>query len=66
MIDQAMVVFTPSGKRGSFPIGTPVLQAARELGGGPGLGLWRTWTVRALPGAVLHRGVFQAQHRLSN
>ncbi len=32
MIDQAMVVFTPSGKRGSFPIGTPVLQAARELG----------------------------------
>ena len=30
--DQAMVVFTPSGKRGSFPIGTSVLQAARELG----------------------------------
>ncbi len=32
MTDHAMVVFTPSGKRGSFPIGTPVLQAARELG----------------------------------
>lgn len=32
MIDQAMVVFTPSGKRGSFPLGTNVLQAARELG----------------------------------
>jgi len=30
--EQALVVFTPSGKRGSFPIGTPVLQAARELG----------------------------------
>ncbi len=30
--DQAMVVFTPSGKRGSFNIGTSVLQAARELG----------------------------------
>ncbi len=30
--DQALVVFTPSGKRGSFPIGTSVLQAARELG----------------------------------
>ncbi|MDC0434861.1 ASKHA domain-containing protein [bacterium] len=29
---QAMVVFTPSGKRGSFAIGTSVLQAARELG----------------------------------
>lgn len=32
MIDQAMVVFTPSGKRGSFPLGTSVMQAARELG----------------------------------
>lgn len=32
MIDHAMVVFTPSGKRGSFPLGTSVLQAARELG----------------------------------
>lgn len=30
--DHALVVFTPSGKRGSFPIGTSVLQAARELG----------------------------------
>ena len=29
---QALVVFTPSGKRGSFPIGTSVLQVARELG----------------------------------
>ncbi len=27
-----LVVFTPSGKRGRFPAGTPVLQAARELG----------------------------------
>lgn len=29
---QALVVFTPSGKRGSFDLGTSVLQAARELG----------------------------------
>jgi uncharacterized 2Fe-2S/4Fe-4S cluster protein (DUF4445 family) len=29
---QALVVFSPSGKRGCFPTGTPVLQAARELG----------------------------------
>ena len=29
---QAKVVFTPSGRRGQFPIGTPVLQAAWELG----------------------------------
>ena len=29
---QARVVFTPSGRRGRFPHGTPVLQAAWELG----------------------------------
>jgi uncharacterized 2Fe-2S/4Fe-4S cluster protein (DUF4445 family) len=28
----ALVVFMPSGKRGRFSLGTPVLQAARELG----------------------------------
>ncbi len=28
----ALIVFSPSGKRGRFPLGTPVLQAARELG----------------------------------
>ncbi|HKQ94261.1 MAG TPA: ASKHA domain-containing protein [Aestuariivirgaceae bacterium] len=28
----ALVVFTPSGKRGRFPLGTPILQAARTLG----------------------------------
>ena len=29
---EALVVFTPSGKRGRFPQGTPVLAAARALG----------------------------------
>jgi uncharacterized 2Fe-2S/4Fe-4S cluster protein (DUF4445 family) len=29
---EALIVFTPSGKRGRFPIGTPLLQAARQLG----------------------------------
>ena len=29
---EAKIVFSPSGKRGKFPVGTPVLQAARELG----------------------------------
>jgi len=29
---EAFVVFTPSGRRGTFPLGTPVLQAARALG----------------------------------
>lgn len=28
----ALIVFTPSGKRGRFPLGTPVLTAARQLG----------------------------------
>jgi uncharacterized 2Fe-2S/4Fe-4S cluster protein (DUF4445 family) len=33
MVDQnPLIVFTPSGKRGRFPLGTPVLQAARSLG----------------------------------
>jgi uncharacterized 2Fe-2S/4Fe-4S cluster protein (DUF4445 family) len=30
--DRALVVFTPSGKRGRFAYGTPLLQAARALG----------------------------------
>ncbi|MDZ7851595.1 MAG: ASKHA domain-containing protein [Halomonas sp.] len=30
--DDALVVFTPSGRRGRFPLGTPVLEAARALG----------------------------------
>ena len=29
---QALIVFSPSGKRGQFHVGTTVLQAARELG----------------------------------
>ncbi|MBE1295235.1 MAG: DUF4445 domain-containing protein [Rhodobacteraceae bacterium] len=32
MADDPLVVFTPSGKRGRFPVGTPVLTAARQLG----------------------------------
>ena len=27
-----LVIFTPSGKRGHFPKGTPILTAARQLG----------------------------------
>jgi uncharacterized 2Fe-2S/4Fe-4S cluster protein (DUF4445 family) len=29
---KALIVFSPSGKRGRFPVGTSVLQAGRELG----------------------------------
>ncbi|MGR3378280.1 ASKHA domain-containing protein [Salipiger abyssi] len=32
MTQDPLVVFTPSGKRGRFPAGTPVLTAARQLG----------------------------------
>ncbi len=30
--DDPLVLFMPSGRRGRFPVGTPVLQAARSLG----------------------------------
>ena len=32
MSDTATVVFTPTGLRGEFPVGTSVLQAAQQLG----------------------------------
>ena len=32
MTKDPLIVFTPSGKRGRFPVGTPVLTAARQLG----------------------------------
>ena len=30
--EEALVLFMPSGRRGNFPVGTPVLDAARSLG----------------------------------
>ncbi|MFL4471075.1 ASKHA domain-containing protein [Tateyamaria armeniaca] len=32
MSTDPLIVFTPSGKRGHFPVGTPILTAARQLG----------------------------------
>ena len=32
MTKDALVIFTPSGKRGRFAVGTPILTAARQLG----------------------------------
>ncbi|AXI46620.1 drug:proton antiporter [Sulfitobacter sp. SK012] len=32
MSNDPLVIFTPSGKRGHFPTGTPILTAARQLG----------------------------------
>ena len=31
-VEDALVIFTPSGKRGRFALGTPILTAARQLG----------------------------------
>jgi uncharacterized 2Fe-2S/4Fe-4S cluster protein (DUF4445 family) len=31
-VTEALVIFTPSGKRGRFALGTPILTAARQLG----------------------------------
>ena len=45
MSSDLLVIFTPSGKRGHFEVGTPILTAARQLGvdldsvcGGRGIG----------------------------
>ncbi|WJY20739.1 ASKHA domain-containing protein [Fontisubflavum oceani] len=32
MTQDPLIIFTPSGKRGRFPVGTPILTAARQLG----------------------------------
>jgi uncharacterized 2Fe-2S/4Fe-4S cluster protein (DUF4445 family) len=32
MTSDPLVIFTPSGRRGRFPVGTPILTAARQLG----------------------------------
>ena len=32
MSTDPLVIFTPSGKRGHFAVGTPILTAARQLG----------------------------------
>ncbi|MBS9716235.1 ASKHA domain-containing protein [Pseudohalocynthiibacter aestuariivivens] len=32
MTTDPLVIFTPSGQRGNFPVGTPILTAARQLG----------------------------------
>ena len=56
-----LVVFTPSGKRGQFAVGTPLLSAARTLGvdidsvcGGAG-------HLRALSGGFERGGVSQVR-----
>src|ERR1700726_3341662 len=65
-----LVVFTPSGKRGNFPVGTPVLQAARSLGVDidsvcGGRGLCGRCQVLVAEGEFAKHGVFSSSASLS-
>ncbi len=66
--NDAMVVFTPSGRRGRFPLGTPLLQAARSLGvdidsvcGGRGL-CGRCQVLLSVGSFAKHRVESRAEH----
>ena len=68
--EEVLVVFTPSGRRGRFPVGTSVLQAARALGvdldsvcGGRGI-CGRCQVVQSI-GAFAKHGIESAPAHLS-
>ena len=70
MPEEALVVFTPSGRRGRFPAGTTILQAARALGvdldsvcGGRGI-CGRCQVVQSV-GAFAKHGIESAPTHLS-
>src|SRR5450631_2353725 len=65
-----LVVFMPSGKRGNFPVGTPLLQAARSLGVDidsvcGGRGLCGRCQVLVADGEFAKLGVFSSSASLS-
>src|ERR1700691_2087772 len=65
-----LVVFMPSGKRGNFPVGTPLLQAARSLGVDidsvcGGRGLCGRCQVLVAEGEFAKHGVFSSSASLS-
>jgi uncharacterized 2Fe-2S/4Fe-4S cluster protein (DUF4445 family) len=67
----ALVVFSPSGKRGRFPIGTPVLQAARSLGVDidsvcGGRAMCGRCQVTVTEGALVKHGIVSALDNLSS
>ena len=69
-IRDPLVVFTPSGKRGNFPVGTPLLQAARSLGVDidsvcGGRGLCGRCQVLVAEGEFAKHGVFSSSASLS-
>lgn len=66
----ALVVFQPSGKRGRFAVGTPVLDAARELGVHiesvcGGRGICGKCQVEVASGRFAKYGIVSAEERLS-
>ena len=70
MADDALVVFTPSGRRGRFPLGTPVLGAARKLGVDidsicGGNGLCGRCQVRVSEGQFAKHGIVSAADHVS-
>ena len=69
--EDALVVFTPSGHRGRFPLGTPVLEAARALGVDidsvcGGRGLCGRCQVDLCEGSFAKHGVASAASMTSN
>ena len=67
---QVQAVFLPSGRRGSFPIGTPLVTAARRLGVDldsvcGGRGLCGRCQVRCVTGAFPKHGIQSDQSHLS-
>ena len=70
MADDALVVFVPSGKRGRFPTGTPLLDAARSLGVDidsvcGGRGLCGRCQIAVSAGAFAKHGITSAAGHLS-
>lgn len=68
--EDALVVFTPSGHRGRFPLGTPLLEAARALGVDidsvcGGRGLCGRCQVDLCEGSFAKHGVASAASHLS-
>ena len=71
MADDALVVFTPSGRRGRFPLDTPILGAARALGVDidsicGGNGLCGRCQVRVGEGQFAKHGIVSAADHVSN
>jgi len=68
--DDFLVVFTPSGKRGRFPAGTPLLDAARRLGVDidsvcGGRGLCGRCQISATAGSFAKHGISSGADHLS-